>query len=136
MRFRLYHVGTSVADHDAMAAWYSEALGFGVEGSSEVERADLRVSLLTHESGLGPELFERAGSEAVEDSPDPLAVALKWGYGHIALEVGDLDESFGHLISVGAKEIWSPRPAPVQGARMSYVADPEGNLIEMVARER
>ena len=135
MRFRLYHVGISVADLDAMTAWYTEALGFAVAGSFEIERANLRGCLLTHESGLGLELLERAGSEAVGDYPDPLAAALKRGYGHIALEVDDLDESFGHLISAGAKEIWSPRPAPVPGARMSYVADPEGNLIEMVTRK-
>ena len=55
------------------------------------------------------------------------------GYGHIALKVDDLDRCFEHLVSAGAKEIWSPRPAPVPGSRMSYVADPEGNLIELVS---
>ena len=112
MQFQLYHVGISVADLDTMTAWYAQSLGFTVDGSFEVEQAGLRGSLLSHESGLGLELLERAGSEAVGDYSDPLVAALTRGYGHIALRVDDLDKSFGHLISAGAKEIWSPRPAP------------------------
>ena len=133
MRFKLYHVGISVGDLDAMTAWYAEALGFEVEGSFEVEGAGLRGSLLIHESGLGLELLKRAGSEAVGEPSDPPTAVLTRGYGHIALSVEDLDGSFRHLISSGAKEIWSPRPAPVPGSRMSYVADPEGNIIELVS---
>ena len=136
MRFRLYHVGVSVADLDAMTAWYADTLGFTVQGFFEVEQHGLRGNLLSHESGLGLELLERSGSEVVGDYSDPLAAALTRGYGHIALSVEDLDESFQRMESAGAKEIWSPRPAPVPGSRMSYVADPEGNLIELVSSGR
>jgi catechol 2,3-dioxygenase-like lactoylglutathione lyase family enzyme len=131
MQIQLYHVGISVADLDAMTTWYADTLGFMVDGSFEVERVGLRGSLLSHENGL--ELLERGGFEAVGDYSDPLTAALTRGYGRIALKVDDLDKSFEHLISAGAKEIWSPRPAPVPGSRMSCVADPEGNLIELVA---
>ena len=127
MQFQLFHVGVSVADLDAMTAWYADALGFTVDGSFEVDRVGLQGSLLSHESGLGLEVLERGGSEAVGDYSDPLTAALTRGYGHIALKVDDLDRCFEHLVSAGAKEIWSPRPAPVPGSRMSYVADPEGN---------
>ena len=133
MQFQLFHVGVSVADLDAMTAWYADALGFTVDGSFEVERVGLRGSLLSHENGFGLELLERGGSEAVRDYADPLTAAMTRGYGHIALKVDDLDKSFEHLISAGAKEIWYPRLAPVPGSRMSYVADPEGNLIELVS---
>ena len=29
-----------------------------------------------------------------------------------------------------------PQPSPEPGVRMSFLADPEGNLIELVERER
>lgn len=132
MQFQLYHVGISVADLDAMTTRYADTLGFTVDGAFRVDQADLRGSLLLQENGFGLELLERGGSEAVGDYSDPLTAAMIRGYGHVALKVDDLDKSFEHLISARAKEIWSLRPAPVPGSRMSYVADPEGNLIELV----
>ncbi|WP_273845547.1 VOC family protein [Rubrobacter calidifluminis] len=132
VRFELYHVGISVADLDAMTAWYANTLGFTVEGAFEVEQKGLRGRLLSHACGLGLELLERAGSKVVGNYSDPFAAALIRGYGHIALRVSDLDACFEHLISAGARAVWSPRPAPIPGSRMAYVSDPEGNLIELV----
>lgn len=132
MRFKLYHVGISVGRLDAMTDWYIQALGFRLAGSFEVEMAGMRGNLLSHESGLGLELLERAGSSPRRHLPDPLSAALTRGYGHIALRVSDLDACFEHLISAGAQAVWHPRPAPIPGSRMAYVSDPEGNLIELV----
>jgi predicted enzyme related to lactoylglutathione lyase len=44
------------------------------------------------------------------------------------------DESAWTLRSKGATVIWEPRPAPVPGARMAWLRDPEGNLIELLHR--
>lgn len=99
MRFQPYHVGISVADLDAMAAWYADTLGFTADGSFEVEQAGLHGSLLSRACGLGLELLERAGSEVVGDYYDALTAALTRGYGHIALSAEDSDKSFEHLIS-------------------------------------
>ena len=38
------------------------------------------------------------------------------------------------VIAAGATDRMSPRPSPEPGVRMAYVADPEGNLIELLDR--
>ena len=37
-------------------------------------------------------------------------------------------------LATGASDRMSPRPSPDPGVRMAYVADPEGNLIELLDR--
>jgi catechol 2,3-dioxygenase-like lactoylglutathione lyase family enzyme len=58
---------------------------------------------------------------------------LARGYGHWALAVTDVAAAHARLLAAGAREVWSPRPAPPPATgSMSYVADPEGNLVELV----
>ena len=45
-----------------------------------------------------------------------------------------LDEVHGRLLGLGAREVMAPQPSPEPGVRMSFLADPEGNLIELVER--
>ena len=46
----------------------------------------------------------------------------------------DLDGTHVRLLGHGAREVMPPQPAPEPGVRMSFLADPEGNLIELVQR--
>ncbi len=131
---RLHHAGVSVADLDAMVAWYGAALGLAVEDRFEVPDAGLRGAMMAAPGALRVELLERAGSEPVaRDLSSPPAALLVRGWGHIALEVEDLDGTFARLVEAGAAVVWDPRPAPVPGMRMAYLRDPEDNLIELVA---
>jgi glyoxylase I family protein len=58
---------------------------------------------------------------------------LRRGYGHWALAVSEVPATHARLLSAGAREVWSPRPAPPPATgSMSYLADPEGNLLELV----
>ena len=63
-----------------------------------------------------------------------MEAALTRGYGHFALDVADVDASYAALLAAGATDRMSPRPSPEPGVRMAYVADPEGNLIELLDR--
>lgn len=129
---RAHHVGLSVADLDAMVAWYRRALGFEVEVGFDLPGGAMRGVMLRRPDGIGLELLchrDSAGDAAV----DPHAAMLRRGYGHWALGVADVAAAHAQLLAAGAREVWSPRPAPppATGA-MSYLADPEGNLIELV----
>ena len=64
----------------------------------------------------------------------PVEAALTRGYGHFALDVPAVDVAYADLITAGATDRMSPRPSPEPGVRMAYVADPEGNLIELLDR--
>jgi lactoylglutathione lyase len=128
------HVGLSVADLDGEAAWYSAAFGFSVTTSFEVAALDLRGVFVVGPGGLAIELLERAGSAPGIQAADQADALLTRGYGHICLRVDDVDIVHARLLALGAAERMAPQQSPEPGVRMSFVADPEGNLIELLDR--
>jgi lactoylglutathione lyase len=129
---RAHHIGLSVADLEAMIAWYGEALGFDVEVAFELPGGRSAGAMLRRPDGAGLELL--CHDESAGEAPaDPPAAMLRRGYGHWALAVDDVAAAHAWILAAGAPEVWAPRPAPppAPGA-MSYLADPEGNLIELV----
>lgn len=127
-----HHVGLSVADLPAMTAFYRDGLGFAVEVAFELPGGRMSGVMLRRPDGAGLELLCHRDSSG-ESAADPHGAILARGYGHWALAVTDVASTHAGLISAGAREVWSPRPAPppATGA-MSYLADPEGNLFELV----
>ncbi|HEV3283483.1 MAG TPA: VOC family protein [Solirubrobacteraceae bacterium] len=129
---RSHHIGLSVADLDAQQRWYQQALGLDeVVEHFELPEPRVRTVVLRAANGLRIELIEREGSTA-RTFHDPLEAALTRGYGHWALEVEDLDQTFATLSAVGAESVSPPGPAVQPGARFAYVRDPEGNLLELI----
>jgi catechol 2,3-dioxygenase-like lactoylglutathione lyase family enzyme len=132
---RLDHVGLNVRDLDKAAEWYTNTFDLRVDEHATIPEAEFRFLMLRAEGGFRIELLERTGSTPGLRANDPLEAVLTEGYGHMALEVDDVDAFFQHLLRCGATPILSPRAAPVPGARMAYLADPEGNLIEILHRD-
>jgi catechol 2,3-dioxygenase-like lactoylglutathione lyase family enzyme len=129
---RFHHVSLSVADLDAQQRWYQQTLGL----TEVVERFDLpsprvRTVVLRAPNGLRVELIEREGSTG-QTFRDPLETALSQGYGHWALEVEDLDQTFSAVSTAGAQWVSPPAAALQPGARFAFVRDPEGNLLELI----
>lgn len=131
----LDHVGISVADLDAQLAWYSRSFGFTVSSPFEVPPLQLRGAFLIGPNGVTLELLERNGSQPGLQAPDQATALLTRGYGHICLRVDDVDASFAALLAAGAAERMPPQASPEAGVRMAFVADPEGNLIELIDRQ-
>ena len=52
----------------------------------------------------------------------------------MAFDVTDLDATFERVVGLGARPVMTPRPSPEAGVRMAFVADPEGNLVEILSR--
>lgn len=130
----LDHVGISVADLDAQREWYSRAFGFTESTPFEIAPLRLRGTFLVGPNGLALELLERHGSVAGLQAPDTATALLTRGYGHVCLRVADVDATHATLLAAGAQERMAPQAAPEPGVRMSFVADPEGNLIELLDR--
>jgi len=129
------HVGLSVADLEAMIGFYERVFGFAVEVRFEIPPAGLRGAMLRTPDGLGLELLQRDGSIDRPAPGDPQQALLLRGPGHWALAVPDVPAAFARLTAAGAREVWSPRPAPPPApGHMAYLADPEDNLIELVQR--
>jgi catechol 2,3-dioxygenase-like lactoylglutathione lyase family enzyme len=130
-RLALHHVGVSVADLDRSRKWYAQVLGFTEGFAFEIPPAGLR-GLFMIGNGFRVELLERRGSMSVRGAPDPVADLLTRGYGHFAMETAELDADFARLVAAGATPVWEPRPSPEPGIRMAFIADADGNLIELV----
>ena len=132
---RLDHVGLAVAGLAAEASWYCDVFGLVPELTLRVEVLDLSIEMLIHpEHGYRLELLRRPGSAADRKPGTPGEAALREGYGHVAFDVTDLDAGYDRALARGARPVMPPCPAPEPGVRMAFVADPEGNLIELLHR--
>jgi lactoylglutathione lyase len=129
----LDHAGLSVADLDAARAFYERALGFEGELAFELP-GGIRGVMLRLESGGRLELFEHPRAASGLMPASPLAAIATRGYGHFAVGTPDIDAVYARALEAGATERVSPRPSPEPGVRFAFVADPEGNLVELVER--
>jgi catechol 2,3-dioxygenase-like lactoylglutathione lyase family enzyme len=132
---RFDHVGISVPDLEKAVEWYCAALELTAAPAFAVKGTDLRGIMLRHEaSGFRIELLHRPGARPGLAAASALDAAGTLGYGHICLCVTDVPAMYDHLIEAGCTVRMVPSPAPRAGATVSFVADPWGNLIEVIDR--
>lgn len=131
---RLDHVGLSVGDLDAQLDWYGRAFGLVPSTPFEIPALQLRGAFAIGEGGLAIELLERGGSVPGLLAADSASALLTRGYGHLCLRVDDVDRCHAAALAAGGEERMAPQQSPEPGVRMSFVADPEGNLIELLDR--
>jgi len=132
---RLDHVGLNVADLAAAERWYAEALGYVRELELRIDAVDLDIVMLIHpERGDRLELLHRPGSVPGLRASTPPEAVLTEGFGHVCFDVAGVDPHFDRLVALGAHPVMTPRPSPEPNVRMAFVADPEGNLLELLDR--
>ena len=134
MRVAVDHVGLSVADLDAAEGFYSTAFGFTRQLEFELSPHPIRGLVLTHPAGSRLELFEHSGSVPGLQASGPIEAHATRGYNHFALVAPDIDELFAAALAAGATAVIEPRPSPEPGVRFAFLADPEGNLVELVEK--
>lgn len=134
MEITFDHVGLSVADLGAAQAFHAAAFGFEPEFPFELPHGDIRGVMLRHPSGMRLELFERPGSGGGIRASDPIAALAVRGYGHFALQAPDIESVFAAAVAAGASAVRVPGPSPEPGVLFAFLADPEGNLVELVQR--
>ena len=132
----LDHVGLSVADLDAAEAFYSDAFGFTRQVEFELSPHPIRGLMLAHPSGSRLELFEHASSVPGPPAATPVEAHATRGYNHFALVAPEIDGLFSAALDAGAWPVIEPRESPERGVRFAFLADPEGNLVELVERVR
>jgi lactoylglutathione lyase len=132
---RLDHVGLSVRDLAAAADWYCAAFGYARELELRIAPIELDIVMLIHPGhGDRLELLHRPGSTPGLRPADPAEAALSHAYGHVAFDVAELDVAYAKVVALGARPVMPPQPSPEPGVRMAFVADPEGNLVELLSR--
>lgn len=133
MSLRLDHVGLSVGNLEAAAEFYSRAFAFTPQLEFELAPHPIRGMMMRHETGMRLELFEREGSVAAGvQGAGPIEALATRGYGHFAFAAPDIGHLFARALEAGARSVMEPGPSPEAGVRFAFLADPEGNLIELV----
>jgi lactoylglutathione lyase len=124
---RIHHVGLPVSDLDLSVAWYREALGLTHESTAGVPGG---VAFMVAPTGERLELLAVNAQPSAWD--DPIA-ALRAGIPHTAWTVDDLDAAHARAVEAGGRSVWTPRETPEPGLRIAFVADPDGNLVELLS---
>lgn len=126
MDYRLDGFGIMVKDLETMARFYKDVLGFSIECT----KFDSNVYLV--KDGTVFMLYGRRDFEKMTRRSYGYAEGLV-GHFEIALSVptfADVDIAYEAAVNKGAKPVLPPEDEP-WGQRTSYIADPEGNLIEI-----
>ena len=113
----------------------SRALGLEVEFEFALEAFGFSGAMLRSPLGYRVELLHRVGNVAGIEVERPMDAALTRGFGHLALDRRRPGGDVPTACSPPARATrMPPSPSPEPGVRIAFVADPEGNLIELLDR--
>ena len=119
-----HHAGLAVTDLERAIAWYEHTVSARVPEGVE-------IAFVVDDSGAGVELFA-LDPQDIPAWDGPIA-ALRGGQAHVAFAVDDLEGAFSRAVSAGGRAVWEPRPSPKPGQRIAFVADLDGNLVELIS---
>ena len=128
---RLDGFGLLVKDMAAMIRFYRDVLGFEIK-----EQEDTSNVYLVKDGTLFL-LYGRGDFETLTGRKYEYVKGLN-GHSEIALYVdtfAEVDEAFERVVGLGAVPVLPPETEP-WGQRTCYIADPEGNLIEIGSFDR
>lgn len=123
---RLDGIGLFVDDMATMIRFYRDVLGF------EIKESEDAVNVYLIKDGTLFMLYERKNFEKMTSRKYEYLKGLN-GHFEIALYVDtfeEVDVEFDKAVSKGATPVLEPTDEP-WGQRTCYIADPEGNLIEI-----
>ncbi len=123
---RLDGFGIFVKDMATMVRFYRDVLGF------EIKEDENTSNVFLEKDGTLFLLYRRADFEKMTNRSFGYTNAVN-GHYEIALSVEnykEVDLAFQTVISKGATPVLEPTTEP-WGQRTCYIADPEGNLIEI-----
>ena len=123
---RLDGVGIFVNDMATMVRFYRDVLGF------EITEGEDAVNVYLVKDGTLFMLYERKNFEKMTSRKYDYLKGLN-GHFEIALYVDtfeEVDAQYARVTALGAQPVLEPTTEP-WGQRTCYIADPEGNLIEI-----
>jgi catechol 2,3-dioxygenase-like lactoylglutathione lyase family enzyme len=123
---KLDGIGIFVTDMAKMIRFYRDVLGFEIKEDESTENVYLV------KDGTLFMLYERKNFEKMTNRKYEYVNGLN-GHYEIALYVDTFDEvdkAYKKVIELGATPVLEPTTEP-WGQRTCYIADPEGNLIEI-----
>ena len=123
---KLDGVGLFVNDMATMIRFYRDVLGF------EIKESENALNVYLVKNGTLFMLYERKNFEKMTNRKYEYLKGLN-GHFEIALYVDtfeEVDSEYAKAVEKGAQSVLEPTTEP-WGQRTCYIADPEGNLIEI-----
>lgn len=123
---RLDGFGLFVNDMSTMIRFYRDVLGFEIEEDEDTSNVYLV------KDGTLFMLYRRTDFEKMTNRKFEYTKGMN-GHFEIALYVDtfeEVDEEYARVVSMGAVPVLEPTTEP-WGQRTCYIADPEGNLVEI-----
>ena len=123
---KLDGVGLFVNDMATMVRFYRDGLGF------EIKEGENAVNVYLIKNGTLFRLYERKNFEKMTNRKYEYLKGLN-GHFEIALYVDtfeEVDSEYAKAVEKGAQSVLEPT-TELWGQRTCYIADPEGNLIEI-----
>ncbi len=118
--------GIFVKDMPTMVRFYRDVLGF------EIKEDENTSNVFLEKDGTLFLLYRRSDFEAMTSQKYAYAEG-RCGHYEIALNAGNyagVDAEYAKAVAAGAEPVMPPQTMP-WGQRTCYIADPEGNLIEI-----
>lgn len=125
-RFSFNTIGLFTTDNAKMVTFYRDVFGFvtqwdGCEPNVEMTLGNSRIILYPRN------MFEQMTSQRYAYA-DGINGTMEMSFDVACF--ADVDKEYERAVSMGAKPVFAPTTEP-WGQRTCYVADPEGNLIEI-----
>lgn len=125
-RFKFNTIGLFTSNNKATVDFYTKTFGFstdwdGIQPNVEMMLGDMRIIL-----------YPRSDFEQMVSYKFQYPMGLN-GTAELAFDVpsyADVDKEYQHALANGAASVLPPTTEP-WGQRTCYVADPDGNLIEI-----
>jgi glyoxylase I family protein len=117
----LEHTAIASPNPERLARWYAENLEFRInfvyDGNYFVRA----------QNGSMLEIIPSVGERGSNQPKDP-------GLRHLAIAVDNFDEAFQRLRELGVPSLKDP--FAIQGNRLAFFADADGNLLHLIEREK
>ncbi|MCI9626412.1 MAG: glyoxalase [Clostridia bacterium] len=123
---RLDGFGIMVDDMPTMVKFYRDVLGF------EIKEEENATNVYLEKDGTLFLLYRKSDFEKMTNRKFSYVNGIN-GHYEIALSVAnysEVDKTFQEITAAGGKAVMPPTTEP-WGQRTCYIADPEGNLIEI-----
>jgi lactoylglutathione lyase len=123
---KFVHVATRTSDLDRALAFY-EILGLRLTEKTELQKGKATLAFVEPPEGnFALELVYNWGKDDAYEGGER--------FGHFAFEVDDIDGLLPRLVAGGGAVQREPFLLEGAAPRLAFVADPDGNSIELIER--
>ncbi|WP_426114842.1 VOC family protein [Massilia sp. PWRC2] len=130
--WRADHAGLRVPDFAAAVAWYCGTLDFRLLASLPLGEKTLAFLAPAADESFRIELIAGPGCSPrppFEQLPDTHA---QGGWHHLCFRVDDVDVAVAALRCRDVRIVSAPREVAALGVKFAFIADPWGNLLELM----